>query len=174
MRKNQTFSTLYAERKNLIIKYIYDRIGEHEDAVEMSQDVFMAFYQKMSNVDEDMYKSWLLLAARNACIDYYRKRSIRKETAFSEWLESTEIMAEDNLEMVVERVIREEFAYRILGELKQKNTGWYEVIEAISIYGMSQDEAAKHLGVTVQVLRSRLYRARKFVRRKYLKEYQEL
>lgn len=39
---------------------------------------------------------------------------------------------------------------------------------------MSYEEAAKHLNIEVQVLRARLYRARRYIRKKYGEEYQEL
>lgn len=51
---------------------------------------------------------------------------------------------------------------------------WYYVIMDICILQMSYEEAAKHLNIEVQVLRARLYRARRYIRKKYGEEYQEL
>lgn len=48
------------------------------------------------------------------------------------------------------------------------------VIMDICILQMSYEEAAKHLNIEVQVLRARLYRARRYIRKKYGEEYQEL
>ena len=74
----------------------------------------------------------------------------------------------------MDHVIQENFAWKILGELRQKNETWYQVIEAVCICEMEQEEAAASLGISVQVLRARLFRARKFIRQEYLKEYKDL
>lgn len=63
---------------------------------------------------------------------------------------------------------------RILEELYDKKKEWYYVIMDICILQMSYEEAAKHLNIEVQVLRARLYRARRYIRKKYGEEYQEL
>jgi DNA-directed RNA polymerase specialized sigma24 family protein len=49
-------------------------------------------------------------------------------------------------------------------ELKEKNTQWYEVVDCVCIQQMSQDEASEYLHVPKQDLKSRLYRARQFLR----------
>ncbi len=59
-------------------------------------------------------------------------------------------------------------------ELYDKKKEWYYVIMDICILQMSYEEAAKHLNIEVQVLRARLYRARRYIRKKYGEEYQEL
>ena len=43
-----------------------------------------------------------------------------------------------------------------------KKKEWYYVIMDICILQMSYEEAAKHLNIEVQVLRARLYRARRY------------
>ncbi|MDO5425811.1 MAG: sigma-70 family RNA polymerase sigma factor [Eubacteriales bacterium] len=174
MRKQQKFTEVFLQFRNLVYRYIFERTGNLEDTNEIVQDVFLAFYQNFDHISEEMYKPWLLLTARNQCADHLRKKKVRKETVDSEWIERTEIVSEDNLEMVVERIIREDFTCQILDDLKEKNQTWYEIVEMVNIRGMTTEEAAKHLGMTTQVLTSKLYRARKFIRQKYLKEYREL
>lgn len=41
-------------------------------------------------------------------------------------------------------------------------------------FGKSQQEAADQLGIAVEVLNSRLYRARQWIRKNYEKEYEEV
>ena len=66
------------------------------------------------------------------------------------------------------------FTERILEELYAEHREWYDVIMDICILQMSYEEAAKHLNLTVEVLRAKLYRARRHLRKKYGEEYREL
>lgn len=76
--------------------------------------------------------------------------------------------------MVISRSGNDMLTERILEELYDKKKEWYYVIMDICILQMSYEEAAKHLNIEVQVLRARLYRARRYIRKKYGEEYQEL
>ena len=174
MKRTEKFTRDFLERKDLVMKYIYRRIGKIEEAEELTQEVFMAYYENMDFVDSDMIKPWLLLTARNKCVDYMRKRDGVKETSFTDWAEQPEVIQQDNLEMMVDRIIQEDFTYRILGDLKRKNEKWYDVLVAVSICGLEQAEAAEYLKISVEILRARLYRARRFIKRYYEEEYRKL
>lgn len=173
MIKEQRFTQVYRRRKNLILRYAYSKTQDLEAAEEICQDVFLHYYEKIEQIQEDLVKAWLLLCAKRKCIDYWRKRQNRQESSVGETA-VLEVISENNLERVVDHVIQENFAWKILGELRQKNETWYQVIEAVSICEMEQEEAAASLGISVQVLRARLFRARKFIRQEYLKEYKDL
>lgn len=62
---------------------------------------------------------------------------------------------------------------RILTELYERRKEWYDVVIDVCILEMSYEEAAKHLGITMEMLRARLFRARKYIRKKYGEEYRE-
>lgn len=173
MIKEQRFTQVYRRRKNLILRYAYSKTQDLEAAEEICQDVFLHYYEKIEQIQEDLVKAWLLLCAKRKCIDYWRKRQNRQESSVGETA-VLEVISENNLERVVDHVIQENFAWKILGELRQKNETWYQVIEAVCICEMEQEEAAAFLGISVQVLRARLFRARKFIRQEYLKEYKDL
>lgn len=173
MIKEQRFTQVYRRRKNLILRYSYSKTQDLEAAEEICQDVFLHYYEKIEQIQEDLVKAWLLLCAKRKCIDYWRKRQNRQESSVGETA-VLEVISENNLERVVDHVIQENFAWKILGELRQKNETWYQVIEAVCICEMEQEEAAASLGISVQVLRARLFRARKFIRQEYLKEYKDL
>ncbi|HIS30019.1 MAG TPA: sigma-70 family RNA polymerase sigma factor [Candidatus Limivivens intestinipullorum] len=173
MIKEQRFTQVYRRRKNLILRYAYSKTQDLEAAEEICQDVFLHYYEKIEQIQEDLVKAWLLLCAKRKCIDYWRKRQNRQESSVGETA-VLEVISENNLERVVDHVIQENFAWKILGELRQKNETWYQVIEAVCICEMEQEEAAASLGISVQVLRARLFRARKFIRQEYLKEYKDL
>lgn len=51
---------------------------------------------------------------------------------------------------------------------------WYDAVMQVYCFGKSQQEAADQLGIAVEVLNSRLYRARQWIRKNYEKEYEEV
>lgn len=172
--KNKVFTILYTDYRHLLMKIVVDRSGDSDLAEEICQQAFVAFYQKMDTIDKTFYKPWLMLAAKNAVIDYLRKRNFRREFPMSDChLTDYEIITEDNTERIVDRMVDAQLSFRILEDLKKTNEGWYQVIEAVCVQEMRQEQAAEYLQVTPQVLRAKLYRARKYIRSKYENEYRE-
>ena len=51
---------------------------------------------------------------------------------------------------------------------------WYDAVTQVYCFGKSQQEAAEQLGIAVEVLNSRLYRARQWIRKNYENEYREV
>ena len=102
--------------------------------------------------------------------DYLRKMQVRKDTYSINGIKDFMVIHEDNTERVVTRLSHSMLTERILEELYDKKKEWYYVIMDICILQMSYEEAAKHLNIEVQVLRARLYRARRYIRKKYGEE----
>ena len=54
MKRTEKFTRVFLERKDLVMKYIYRRIGKIEEAEELTQEVFMAYYENMDfSVDSE-------------------------------------------------------------------------------------------------------------------------
>ena len=70
MIKEQRFTQVYRRRKNLILRYAYSKTQDLEAAEEICQDVFLHYYEKIEQIQEDLVKAWLLLCAKRKCIDY--------------------------------------------------------------------------------------------------------
>lgn len=172
--RNERFTMLYKEYANLIYQYVYVRVKDDYLALEIVQQVFVSFYEHMDEVNDDIIKPWLLLCCKNEMIDYYRKADYRKRSYPYDLEVEQEIMVEDNAECVVERLVNKELTFHILECLKKKNESWYQIIEAVAILQMTNEEAAEYLHMSTQVLCAKLYRARKYIRRKFGEEYENL
>lgn len=62
----------------------------------------------------------------------------------------------------------------IFEALYKKNSRWYDVITITYILGKPQKEVAENMGITLDVLHSTLYRAKKWIRKNYAEEYARL
>ena len=175
MTKNERFTNIYNKYGNLIFQYAMKRVKNEELAMEFVQQVFTSFYEKMDYIAEDVEKPWLLVCCKNEIIDYYRRPDIKNRYESVESIGvDVEVRAEDNTECVVENLLKEHLSIEILNALRRKNESWYRIVEEIAVMEMSQEEAAEHLGMSPEMLRAKLYRARKYIRKKFGNQYLEL
>lgn len=169
--KNSKFIEIFERYQKLVMKVVYDKSSDPELAKEICQHTFLNYYIHMDKIKDELIKPWLIMTAKNAVIDNYRKIESRRECP----LVNVENTALDySVEKCPEILVSRELSFRILEDLYQINKTWYEVIVAICIEELTHEEAAKQLGCSDQVLRARLYRARKYIRKKYGKEYRDL
>lgn len=164
------FTEVFNKYNRLVRKMVISRSGDDMLAEEICQQVFLQYFEQMNNISEELIQPWLLLTTRNMVYDYLRKMQVRKDTHSINGIEDFMVIHEDNTERVVTRLSHSMLTERILEELYDKKKEWYYVIMDICILQMSYEEAAKHLNIEVQVLRARLYRARRYIRKKYSKE----
>lgn len=169
--KNKSFAEAYNRYRKMVIKMVYNCLDDVSLAEEISQQVFVSFYEHMDEINgEDGIKPWLIITTKNILIDYFRKQRVRKKKAV--WLYADAAQpAPAAEEEVVERIANGKLSFQIMEDLRKKNRDWYEVVMAICVYGMSQREAAEYLRMSPQVLNAKLYRAKQYIRRKYQKEY---
>lgn len=173
MRKNERFTVVYKRYEDLVFWYAKKRLSNEELSKECVQQVFMKYYEHMDTVSEEMIKPWLLTCCKNEIIDYFRRIERRKgfENIDAPEVE-VHVCSKDNAEYIIERLHQEAFKEEVLAAVRKKNESWYEIIQAaVCVEEMTQEEAAQHLGISQEVLRAKLYRARKFIRKKFRDKY---
>ncbi|MDO4345048.1 MAG: RNA polymerase sigma factor [Eubacteriales bacterium] len=167
--KQETFAEIYERYATLIMKSVVAQTGSIELAEEICQQTFLLFYKNMENIEPEFAKAWLLHTAKNLVIDHWRKASTRKEVLMDgDAREFGEIADRENVEKKCED---RWFICALMEELLRENRLWYDAIDCICIREMDHKEAAKLLGISPTVLRARLYRAKRFIQKKYEKEY---
>jgi len=61
-----------------VFNVAYKFVGRHEEAEDLTQDIFLKIFRSLSTFDRRAnFQTWLVSVSRNLCIDYYR--SVRKE-----------------------------------------------------------------------------------------------
>jgi RNA polymerase sigma-70 factor, ECF subfamily len=69
------FGMLYEKFKRPVHSYIYRLLGSHEDADDLTQEVFTRAYVAWNDLyDRENLSSWLYRIATNLCIDQIRRR----------------------------------------------------------------------------------------------------
>lgn len=171
--KEKKFIEVFNKYNRLVRKMVLDRTKDWMLAEEICQQVFMNYFEKMDTIDDEIIQPWLLLTAKNLVWDNFRKQQIRRNTQSVESISEVAVICEDNTEKIIKHVADTMLTERILKELYEYRKDWYDVVVAVCILEMTYEEAAKHLGIRMEMLRARLFRARKYIRKKYGEEYRE-
>ena len=73
---SEVFNLLYLRYRDRIYGVICSMVSNREDALDISQDVFLKAYQGLGNFKRvSQFYSWLYRIAINCCIDHIRRRS---------------------------------------------------------------------------------------------------
>lgn len=139
-------------------------------AQDIAQKAFYKLYLHFDNVNLDSVRCYLLRTARN--MSYNWLRDMKNETQ-GEYIENIPeesailLSAEDEYLKEEKQKERQEFVQDLLHKLWEENESWYDILNLIYCLEKSHDEAAKELGISRDVLYSKLYRAKRWIRKHF-------
>ena len=155
---------------NLILRLICDR----EEAADLTQDTFVAAYRSMGSFrGESSVYTWLYRIAVNKCKNAFKERD-RKRARVDLQLES-QLDAEEGrgiAEVAESRdgpetaLERKELAGRIEWAISQLPPDYRIVAVLRDLHGLSYEEIAKAADLSIDVVRTRIARARGMLRQK--------
>ena len=114
---DRAFTKLYREHLRDVYSFAYYRIGNHHDAEDITEQVFVQAYRHLAKAlaesDGRSLRPWLIRIAQNLAINVYRDRSRRPQTSLDDAgelssLHGTEelVEAHEELREVLEHVTR--------------------------------------------------------------------
>jgi RNA polymerase sigma-70 factor (ECF subfamily) len=72
------WETIVRMHRRKVFNIAYKFVGRHDQAEDLTQDVFLKLYRSLNTFDRRAnFQTWLVSVSRNLCIDHYR--SVRKE-----------------------------------------------------------------------------------------------
>ena len=79
---SQAFQSLVETHKKRVFFLSCDILGDHHDAEDISQEVFLKLYRSIHLFRQDAkMSSWLYQITVNTCIDHLRKKSSKKQAS---------------------------------------------------------------------------------------------
>ena len=159
----EAFNRLVRKYEKRIHTHVWQKIGDFHHAEEITQDIFLQAYKKLSTLkDPHQFAGWLYAVTNRLCLDWMRKQKPAMQS-----LEDTPVRAIDNL--TYERYVSEqreseatecryETVEKLLAKLPESER---TVMMLYYLSEMRAKEIGKSLGVSVNTIRSRLHRARK-------------
>lgn len=155
--------------RDALTRYVARRVPR-EDVEDLVQDIFLRVYERREQLEDQARVSpWLFRVARSVVVDYHRKRARRPATMTMaaaptdapEAITEPDTTEEPDLAPIVASWLR--------GMTANLPEPYREVLELTELGGMSQRQAASHLGLSPSGARTRVQRARVALREDLLR-----
>jgi RNA polymerase sigma-70 factor, ECF subfamily len=166
------FDKLYRNHVDLIYRYAYRLCGEPESAKDLVQETFLNAYRGLKDFrGEAQVSTWLYTIASRACMRMRRKRKgePERELSLDEFVPTSD--GEFRLQIPMEGLTPEEALQNkelrvALDQAIEKLPKKYRMTLVLrDMEGLSAKEVGSIMGANERAVKSRLHRARLFVRR---------
>jgi RNA polymerase sigma-70 factor, ECF subfamily len=166
----ETFNLYSAKLYNIA----YRILGETADTEEVIQDVFWTVYRKARSFQgHSQFSTWLYRLTVNAALGKIRRSKKNKEVEYDEFMPKFQKDGHHLVRPVVDwsDTLDEKYAeheiHQLLGKaLDQLKPVDKSIIVLSDLEGLSDKEIAAAVGLTVSAVKTRLHRARLFLRGK--------
>ena len=150
------FGALVRRHQERVFRFLHRMLDAREEAMELSQDVFVKAWQALPGWrPEAAFSTWLLQMARNAALDHLRRRQVVRFAPLEEGLEvADEAPGPEARYATRERQAQLERALRRLAAEHR------EILLLREVEGLAYGELASVLGIAEGTVKSRLARAR--------------
>jgi len=159
--KKDAFWELMSEYEEAIFRFCYRKLFRKEIAEDVAREAFVKAYEKINSLkDNSKFKSWLYKIAYNACMDEIKRvnRIVDSEDNPHDNISDEKLSPEHLTEQKRNKeVIKKEF--------KKLSDNHKDVIILVYYEGLSYEEAAEVLGISVGTVKSRLFRALEVLRK---------
>lgn len=169
----KAFEELVCRYERKIYTIAYRMMGNYEDANDLAQEAFLRAFQSINTFrGESSFSTWLCRIVTNVCRDELRKRyrisieSLDKEVSFGDWEIKKQIPASDPGpdEIYEQRELQLE-----LQELIATLAPEFRLTLVLrEIQGLTYEEIAEQLECSLGTVKSRISRARNYLKEKLL------
>ena len=170
----KAFEELIRKYQRQVANIIYLSLGDREIVQDLVQEVFIRVFKSVRHFEFDSsFYSWLYRITVNLCIDEIRRRKFKR--TFSLGFLSNEQVDEklasfEKSHTPSDLLLEGEKKETVLKALQKLNVHHRAVMILREYDGLSYEEIAKTLTISIQAVKSRIFRAREEMR-KLLKEY---
>ena len=156
------FTTLVNKYQKSVHALVWRKIGDFHIAEELTQDVFLKVYKRLSTLKRpELFPGWLYVIATRDCVSWLRKKQLPTKsldamsTAELEEICYAQYEADRGEAAAIEH--QREFVKRLLQKLPESER---TVVTLYYLAEMKSEEISAFLGVSPNTVRSRLRRAR--------------
>ena len=165
---------LYSQYYRLVMKAAYEVLHDFDYSQDICQEVFTKLAVKFDEVRPEQYSQWLATVARRKALDFRKKNYQQHEFMLLDGQEEDEenlagVLAETgesqgyHSDDTLNRMIRREFTKSFMDALYEKNPEWYDIMSLMVFEEKSNAEIAQELGITIESLRVKKHRMKKWI-----------
>lgn len=164
------------EKKVYTIAYKY--MGNHEDASDLAQEALIKAYQSIGSFrGESSFGTWLGRITANKCLDELRRRKRIQVTSLDGEVELEEGSVQKELaapgDTPEEHTMRQETVQYVQSMLNSMREEYRMVLVLRELEGYSYEEIAQQLSCSLGTVKSRISRARNYLKEQILADKKE-
>ncbi|MEW5766907.1 MAG: sigma-70 family RNA polymerase sigma factor [bacterium] len=165
------FSELVRRYETRIYSLAYNMMGSFEEAEDVLQETFLRVYKSLDGFrGEAGFSTWLYRIATNVCLGRLRKKEPQVSASLDELIATEEgevpRQIEDWSKNPEEVFLSKEFKSVLSQTITDLPEGYREVLVLRDIEDLKTQEVARILHLSIPAVKSRLHRARLFLREK--------
>ncbi len=155
--EEEAFELLISEYQQKIYALSFSLLGNHEDALDTVQEVFIKIYNKISSFNgESALSTWIFRITKNACYDHLRKSKKNIEGEIPE-------NAADASPLPDEIFQKKEVRRAVRVALESLPPKYKTVLLLREYENLSYGEISKVLDISEGTVKSRISRAREYL-----------
>ena len=161
---------LVAEHERMVFQLALNLLGDREEALDLSQEVFLRVFRMIHRFrGQSALRTWIFRIVVNQARNrqrWWRRRHVRQQVSLDEHIEQHgELPARGDAATAPDRAFdRKQLADRLQSALDELPFEQRTVIVLREVDGLSYDEIAFSLGLTLGTVKARLTRARQALR----------
>ena len=167
------FGDLVSRHRDAIVNLTYRYLGNRADAEDLAQEVFLKVYRARQRYrPEAKFTTWLYRVAVNACLNEVRNRKHRPTHGAAPLTSGDEeggfvpVLADTAAESPAEATVRSELAAHVRAAVDDLPERQRLALLLNKFHGLSYEELARSLDMTIPGVKSLLVRARESVRQR--------
>jgi len=163
--QTQAFEALVCRHQDSIYNAAYYLVGNHQDAQDIAQDVFVKAYGSLAKFRRrSSFGTWLFGIMLNTVRSFWRKRShtdgvVRLGGSLADEEEGYPEV-ESGHDGPLENSLRSETVQRVRSAVGQLEQELREILVLREMEGLSYEDISELLGLPLGTVKSRLFRAR--------------
>lgn len=154
------FSEIVSRYKNLVFSKVYNAIGNYEDTLDLSQEIFVKIYKNLERYDPDYsFSTWVIRIAVNHTIDYMRKNKIKTVP-----IEESEYNIHHTAVSPEQEYLKREDREKLNSAIDSLSDKYRLPLVMYYSQGMKYAEIAEVLNIPLTKVKNRIYRARRMLK----------
>lgn len=162
---SQEFDRLLSKHKDAVYRQLFRMCGNHDDAEDVLVQSLLSAYRAIDSLrDEEHFQAWLVQIGRRTCGRLKKRDNARPVVGLDDLIERG--LTLPNAPSPEDEAVDAELKRCVQNALEEVPPEYKEIYVLRDIEGLTGEETAARLGITLPAMKSRLHRARSLIREK--------
>lgn len=173
-----SFEDIYKKYVNFALKTAMYYCGNQNLAEDIVQQTFAKLFVNYDTIrNKDAIGKWLITTIRHAAYSHGRKRKHEiptEDKELKEYVNKGKTELEEIIFMEERRIQAKQLTDDLMEALYEHNPKWYDAVVKAYILEMPQKVIAEEMGIRLEAFQSMLFRAKKWIIKKYETQYRKI